>query len=62
MHLAELTTKYSKVSSLEKAQIGWEDEYEVSYKQVYKYHKLFLVIVTSCEETDNRVQMELLCI
>jgi len=37
MHLAELTTKYSKVSSLEEAQIGWEDEYEVSYKQVYIY-------------------------
>ncbi|XP_045799653.1 protein FORGETTER 1-like isoform X4 [Trifolium pratense] len=33
MHLAELTKKYSKVSSLEAAQISWEHEYEVSSKQ-----------------------------
>lgn len=35
MNLAELTLKYSKVSSLKEAQIGWENEYEVSSKQVY---------------------------
>lgn len=34
MHLAELTTKYTKVSSLKEAQIGWEDDYETSSKQV----------------------------
>ncbi|RHN53138.1 putative Zinc finger, RING/FYVE/PHD-type, protein strawberry notch [Medicago truncatula] len=33
MNLAELTLKYSKVSSLKEAQIGWENEYEVSSKQ-----------------------------
>ncbi|KAI4333252.1 hypothetical protein L6164_018085 [Bauhinia variegata] len=33
MPLAELKSKYRKVSSLEKAQTGWEDEYEVSSKQ-----------------------------
>lgn len=36
MNLAELKTKYRKVSSLEKAQTGWEDECEVSSKQVRK--------------------------
>ncbi|RHN74383.1 putative chromatin regulator PHD family [Medicago truncatula] len=33
MHLLELTRKYSKVSSLKEAQIGWETEYEASFKQ-----------------------------
>jgi hypothetical protein len=33
--MKELTLKYSKVSSLKEAQIGWENEYEVSSKQVY---------------------------
>ncbi|KAI9116321.1 hypothetical protein K1719_012488 [Acacia pycnantha] len=33
MNLAELKSKYRKVSSLEKAQTGWEEEYEVSSKQ-----------------------------
>ncbi|GLU08554.1 hypothetical protein SLE2022_254600 [Rubroshorea leprosula] len=33
MPLAELKNKYRKVSSLEKARSGWEDEYEVSSKQ-----------------------------
>jgi hypothetical protein len=33
MPLAELKDKYRKVSSLEKAQTGWEEEYEVSSKQ-----------------------------
>jgi len=35
MNLKELTLKYSKVSSLKEAQIGWGNEYEVSSKQVY---------------------------
>jgi hypothetical protein len=34
MSLAELKNKYRKISSLEKARSGWEDEYEVSSKQV----------------------------
>lgn len=34
MALAELKNKYRKMSSLEKARSGWEDEYEVSSKQV----------------------------
>lgn len=34
MPLAELKEKYRKVSSLEKARSGWEEEYEVSSKQV----------------------------
>lgn len=34
MSLSELKTKYRKLSSLEKARNGWEDEYEVSSKQV----------------------------
>ncbi|XP_019432321.1 PREDICTED: protein strawberry notch isoform X2 [Lupinus angustifolius] len=33
MPLSELKTKYRKVSSLEKAQTGWEEECEVSSKQ-----------------------------
>jgi hypothetical protein len=33
MHLAELNRKYSKVSSLEAAKIGWEDDYEASSKR-----------------------------
>ncbi|KAK3042673.1 hypothetical protein RJ639_000925 [Escallonia herrerae] len=33
MPLAELKDKYRKISSLEKARSGWEDEYEVSSKQ-----------------------------
>ncbi|KAI8021709.1 Protein FORGETTER 1 [Camellia lanceoleosa] len=33
MPLAEPKNKYIKVSSLEKAHSGWEDEYEVSSKQ-----------------------------
>ena len=34
MPLAELKNKYRKLSSLETARSGWEDEYEVSSKQV----------------------------
>ncbi|KAE9590500.1 hypothetical protein Lal_00023309 [Lupinus albus] len=33
MHLTELKSKYRKLSSSKNAQIGWEDEYEVSCKQ-----------------------------
>ncbi|CAI8607021.1 unnamed protein product [Vicia faba] len=33
MPLSELKSKYRKVSSIEKAQTGWEEEYEVSSKQ-----------------------------
>ncbi|EEF43544.1 protein FORGETTER 1 [Ricinus communis] len=33
MPLAELKSKYRKISSLDKARSGWEDEYEVSSKQ-----------------------------
>ncbi|XP_042963353.1 protein FORGETTER 1 [Carya illinoinensis] len=33
MPLAELKNKYRKISSLEKARSGWEDEFEVSSKQ-----------------------------
>ncbi|XP_027354630.1 protein FORGETTER 1 [Abrus precatorius] len=33
MPLSELRSKYRKISSLEKAQSGWEEEYEVSSKQ-----------------------------
>ena len=36
MPLAELKNKYRKLLSLEKAHSGWEDEYEVSSKQVQK--------------------------
>lgn len=34
MPLAELKNKYRRISELEKARSGWEDEYEVSSKQV----------------------------
>lgn len=40
MPLVELKDKYRKLSSLEKARRGWEDEYEVSLKQV----KFFMII------------------
>lgn len=33
MPLSELRTKYRKISSLEKARSGWEDEYEISCRQ-----------------------------
>ncbi|KAK7405772.1 hypothetical protein VNO78_07381 [Psophocarpus tetragonolobus] len=33
MPLSELKSKYRKISSIEKAQSGWEEEYEVSSKQ-----------------------------
>jgi hypothetical protein len=36
MPLAELKNKYRKLLSLDKARSGWEDEYEVSSKQVQK--------------------------
>nr|CAD1821756.1 unnamed protein product [Ananas comosus var. bracteatus] len=39
MPLAELKNKYRKVSSIEKASKGWQDEYEVSSKQI----KLYLI-------------------
>jgi hypothetical protein len=41
MPLSELKSKYRKVSSLEKAQTGWEEEYEVSSKQVYFFRRYF---------------------
>lgn len=34
MPMAELKDKYRKISSLEKARSGWDDEYDVSSKQV----------------------------
>jgi len=34
MPLSELRSKYRKISSLEKARTGWEDEYEISSRQV----------------------------
>lgn len=45
MPLSELKSKYRKVSSLEKAQTGWEEEYEVSSKQVYFFSKVFFLFV-----------------
>jgi len=42
MPLSELKSKYRKISSLEKAQSGWEEEYEVSSKQVYFFKLLFV--------------------
>lgn len=43
MPLSELKSKYRKVSSLEKAQTGWEEEYEASSKQVYFFRMYFFV-------------------
>lgn len=34
MPFSELKSKYRKVSSIEKARKGWQDEYEASSKQV----------------------------
>jgi hypothetical protein len=34
MPLTELKSKYRKVSSIEKVSKGWQDEYDVSSKQV----------------------------
>lgn len=45
MPLSELKSKYRKISSLEKAQSGWEEEYEVSSKQVYFFIKLLSLFV-----------------
>lgn len=44
MPLSELKSKYRKISSLEKAQSGWEEEYKVSSKQVYFFIKLLFPI------------------
>ncbi|KAF3772056.1 strawberry notch protein [Nymphaea thermarum] len=38
MPLEELQSKYRKVSSLEKAQKGWQEEYEISSKQCSAYY------------------------
>lgn len=43
MPLAELKSKYRRVSSLEKARSGWENEYEVSSKQVKFLDHLILL-------------------
>ena len=43
MTLAELKSKYRRVSSLEKARSGWENEYEVSSKQVKFLDNLMLL-------------------
>lgn len=40
MPLSELKSKYRRVSSLEKAHSGWENEYEVSSKQVKFFRSL----------------------
>lgn len=45
MPLSELKNKYRKLSSLEKARSGWEDEYEVSSKQVYVHNKNIFTMV-----------------
>lgn len=43
MSLAELKSKYRKISSLDKAHSGWEDEYEVSSKQVENSYEVIFV-------------------
>lgn len=43
MPLSELRNKYRKTSSLEKARNGWEDEYDISSKQVKIIKRHFLV-------------------
>jgi hypothetical protein len=50
MSLAEVKNKYRKLSSLEKARSGWEDEYEVSSKQVKTVDEaifVFMVVLMS---------------
>lgn len=50
MSLAEVKNKYRKLSSLEKARSGWEDEYEVSSKQVKTIDEaifVFMVVLMS---------------
>lgn len=46
MPLAELKDKYRRISALEKARSGWEDEYEVSSKQVTVNIYLFYQKIT----------------
>lgn len=43
MLLTELKEKYIKVSYLERARSGWEEEYEVSSKQVNTWWLYFLL-------------------
>ena len=45
MTLSELKNKYRKLSSLEKARSGWEDEYEVSSKQVETVDEIIFVYI-----------------
>ena len=40
MPLTELKSKYRKVSSIDKVSKGWQDEYDVSSKQVMRKEKL----------------------
>ncbi|KAH9617593.1 hypothetical protein KSS87_008529 [Heliosperma pusillum] len=53
MPLSELKSKYRKMSSLEKARTGWEDEFEVSSKQCMHGPKCK---VGSCCTVGRRIQ------
>ncbi|KAL0867356.1 hypothetical protein Bca101_046474 [Brassica carinata] len=55
MSLSELKTKYRKLSSLEKARNGWEDEYEVSSKQARQSHKRIRVIRIETTTDNQRI-------
>lgn len=49
MPLPELKSKYRKVPSLEKARNGWQEEYEVSSRQVVTFlqsQSIELVIIS----------------
>jgi DNA recombination-dependent growth factor C len=51
MPLTELKSKYRKVSSIDKVSKGWQDEYDVSSKQVmWKQKKNFFVITVKHDE------------
>lgn len=47
MLAAELKSKYKKLSSIEKANKGWQDEYEVSSVQVFHLTFYIKIIIWS---------------
>ncbi|EMS67852.1 Protein strawberry notch-like protein 1 [Triticum urartu] len=55
MPLSELKGKYRKVSSIDKVSKGWQDEYDVSSKQVYQNHKRIRVVRLVTTNDNQRI-------
>lgn len=60
MTLSELKNKYRKLTSLEKARSGWEDEYEVSSKQVSILNSDIFITIMLTFLTEIAVEIQIL--